>query len=214
MLHSLFIYISYFPFLCIYTAQLNLPWAVSDQIVCQILDCLPQNIVYSVTSCFRIVNSVTRCFRIVYSFTRCLRKEYLLGKNKMTEPQTSEHTMANLRQYQNYISKKNKIWSLDSHKPKYSLLKIVRAECMHQRCGHYIRYSLPICTLFYLKGTHFAWPRYDMIQYKHKWRGVLPQKCPDQSSYHFCPLLMGISTSREQIMLLIVGTTFTWQAFC
>ena len=105
LLHSLFIYISYFPFLCIYTAQLNLPWAVSDQIVCQILDCLPQNIVYSVTSCFRIVNSVTRCFRIVYSFTRCVRKEYLLGKNKMTEPQTSEHTMANLRQYQNYINK-------------------------------------------------------------------------------------------------------------
>ena len=48
MVHSLVIYISYFPFLCI-----NIPQYVSDQIVCQILDSLPQNIVYSVVRCLR-----------------------------------------------------------------------------------------------------------------------------------------------------------------
>ena len=53
------------------------------------------------------------------------------------------------------------------------------------------------CTFCHLEGTNFAQPRYDMIQYKHKWRGVLPNKIADQSSYHFCNFSWKFQPQRE-----------------
>ena len=61
---------------------------------------------------------------------------------------------------------------------------------VHAPCVH-------ACTFCHLEGTNFAQPRYDMIQYKHKWTGVLPNKIADQSSYHFCNFSWKFQPQRE-----------------